>query len=175
MRKAIPKKIRFEVFKRDGFLCAYCGESPPKVVLQVDHIDPVSKGGTNDIDNLVTSCQPCNIGKGATSLLKVPQSLSDKAKLIAEQEEQIKCYQEIIAKKQARIEDEALQIVDIFCSDGFFDNKDFLTIKRFIGYLGFFEVKDSAEIAKYKFLHSTSRAFKYFCGICLNKYRESQT
>ncbi len=67
-RKAIPKKIRFEVFKRDSFTCQYCGRKAPDIVLHIDHIEPVSKGGTNDILNLITSCQGCNSGKSARKL-----------------------------------------------------------------------------------------------------------
>lgn len=67
-RITLSKKIRFEVFKRDGFKCQYCGKSAPDVVLHVDHINPVSNGGTNDIMNLITSCSECNLGKGATTL-----------------------------------------------------------------------------------------------------------
>lgn len=67
-RKQISKKIRFEVFKRDSFKCQYCGAEPPNVILHVDHIHPVSKDGDNDLLNLITSCQPCNLGKGATPL-----------------------------------------------------------------------------------------------------------
>ena len=67
-RKPISKKLRFEVFKRDSFTCQYCGESAPNVILEVDHIEPVSKGGTNDILNLVTSCFDCNRGKSDKKL-----------------------------------------------------------------------------------------------------------
>lgn len=67
-RKSLSKKLRFEVFKRDSFKCQYCGESAPDVILHVDHIHPVSKGGNNDIMNLITSCQSCNSGKGAVTL-----------------------------------------------------------------------------------------------------------
>jgi hypothetical protein len=62
-RKAISARNRFEVFKRDSFRCQYCGKSSPDVVLHVDHIKPVSKGGDNSIMNLITSCQCCNLGK----------------------------------------------------------------------------------------------------------------
>ncbi|MEZ9451507.1 HNH endonuclease [Vibrio splendidus] len=62
-RKSLSKKIRFEVFKRDKFTCQYCGKTAPNVVLEVDHIEPVSKGGTNDILNLIASCFDCNRGK----------------------------------------------------------------------------------------------------------------
>ncbi|WP_063850829.1 HNH endonuclease [Flammeovirga sp. SJP92] len=67
-RVTLTKKTRFEVFKRDKFQCQYCGKSAPDVVLNVDHIDPVSKGGTNDIINLITSCFDCNQGKKARLL-----------------------------------------------------------------------------------------------------------
>lgn len=62
-RKSLSKKIRFEVFKRDSFTCQYCGRSVPDVILEVDHIKPVSKGGDNEIINLITSCRDCNRGK----------------------------------------------------------------------------------------------------------------
>ena len=62
-RKSIGNKLRFEVFKRDSFTCKWCGKSSPDVVLNIDHIEPVSKGGTNDILNLITSCFECNSGK----------------------------------------------------------------------------------------------------------------
>jgi hypothetical protein len=62
-RKTISKKLRFEIFKRDSFKCQYCGSSAPDVVLEVDHINPVSKGGANNILNYVTSCYDCNRGK----------------------------------------------------------------------------------------------------------------
>lgn len=62
-RKGIGKKLRFEVFKRDRFTCQYCGAAAPEAILHVDHISPVSKGGGNDILNLITSCASCNLGK----------------------------------------------------------------------------------------------------------------
>lgn len=62
-RKALSNKTRFEVFKRDSFTCQYCGKKSPEVVLNVDHISPVSRGGKDDILNLITSCFPCNSGK----------------------------------------------------------------------------------------------------------------
>lgn len=62
-RKQLSKKLRFEIFKRDSFKCQYCGKSAPDVILHVDHLNPVAKGGDNDILNLVTSCFDCNSGK----------------------------------------------------------------------------------------------------------------
>ena len=62
-RKAIPKGLRFEIFKRDSFTCQYCGRKAPDVVLWIDHIHPVAADGGNDILNLLTSCEDCNSGK----------------------------------------------------------------------------------------------------------------
>lgn len=67
-RKGLSKKIRFEVFKRDSFTCQYCGNSAPNVLLEVDHIKPVSKQGEDDITNLITSCFDCNRGKSDREL-----------------------------------------------------------------------------------------------------------
>lgn len=67
-RKPISKRTRFEVFKRDMFSCQYCGKKSPDVVLHVDHIKPVSKGGKNTITNLITACRDCNLGKSNVEL-----------------------------------------------------------------------------------------------------------
>jgi hypothetical protein len=65
---AVGKTVRFEVFKRDKFTCQYCGKSAPDVILHADHIHPKSKGGADDITNLVTSCFDCNMGKSDKQL-----------------------------------------------------------------------------------------------------------
>ncbi len=57
-------KVRFEVFKRDNFTCQYCGRKAPNVILHLDHIFPKSKGGKNEKENYITSCEECNLGKG---------------------------------------------------------------------------------------------------------------
>lgn len=44
--------------------CVYCGISELSDRLSVDHIFPVSKGGTNDPTNLITACRGCNSSKG---------------------------------------------------------------------------------------------------------------
>jgi hypothetical protein len=67
-RKGIPKRVRFEVFKRDSFTCQYCGRKSPDIILEIDHIDPVANGGDGDIMNLVTACEDCNAGKSDKQL-----------------------------------------------------------------------------------------------------------
>jgi hypothetical protein len=62
-------KKRFKVFERDHFRCRYCGRGPmDNAILHADHIFPKSKGGSDKMDNLITSCQDCNFGKNADIL-----------------------------------------------------------------------------------------------------------
>ena len=65
-RTSISKRTRFEVFKRDRFTCQYCGAQG--VPLECDHVFPISKGGSNEDDNLVAACVPCNRSKGAMTI-----------------------------------------------------------------------------------------------------------
>lgn len=63
---AVSKSLRFQVFRRDGHTCQYCGGRPPDVALVVDHVVPAALGGSDEPANLVTSCRDCNTGKSAT-------------------------------------------------------------------------------------------------------------
>lgn len=60
----LSAKLRFDILKRDLFTCRYCGRKAPGVAISVDHIIPVSLGGTSTESNLATSCMDCNMGKG---------------------------------------------------------------------------------------------------------------
>ena len=55
--------LRFDILRRDGFTCRYCGRKPPAVILEVDHIVPKSVGGPDNEGNLVSACWQCNRGK----------------------------------------------------------------------------------------------------------------
>lgn len=62
-RNKIPNNIRHEVFKRDNFKCIECGATNKEKTLHTDHITPISKGGTDELDNLQTLCETCNLSK----------------------------------------------------------------------------------------------------------------
>lgn len=64
---AISKRLRFEVLRRDGFRCTYCGATPAESELHVDHVIPEALGGQSTPENLTTSCEACNSGKTSTS------------------------------------------------------------------------------------------------------------
>ncbi len=174
-RKSISKKVRFEVFKRDGFTCQYCGAHPPAVILHLDHIHPVAQGGGNEDGNLVTSCESCNQGKSDRSLSDIPQSLQEKAALIIEKEEQIKGYKRVMTAKRQRIEDECDEVVGVYerFRDGFtLNDKARVTVRMFIEKLGVHDVIGAMERAYTNAKIRSGQEFKYFCGICWNKIRE---
>ena len=60
----LSKSVRFNVLKRDNHTCQSCGaRALDGAILEVDHIVPRSKGGSNDESNLQTLCSHCNSGK----------------------------------------------------------------------------------------------------------------
>ena len=69
------------VLARDNWTCCSCGRSAKEhgITLEVDHIIPRSKGGTDELDNLQTLCKKCNIGKSnkdSTDLRRVTTALT---------------------------------------------------------------------------------------------------
>lgn len=62
-REAIPPALRYQVLQRDHGRCAMCGRSGKDVLLHIDHIVPWDRGGPTELDNLVTLCWECNLGK----------------------------------------------------------------------------------------------------------------
>lgn len=172
-RKAISKGKRFDVFKRDGFACQYCGAHPPKVLLHLDHILAVANGGTNDFDNLITACEPCNLGKGARPLTSVPEALADKAARVAEAEEQLAGYSVVMEAKRERVEADIWRVVEALTGKQEIARDRHRSIKMFIEKIGVHEVLDAAEAARAARIYSETREFKYFCGVCWNKVREA--
>ena len=56
------KKIRARVLAAGGYECVYCGTNDK---LSVDHVIPISKGGTDEFENLVVACISCNSKKNS--------------------------------------------------------------------------------------------------------------
>ena len=76
----VPRKFRRQVtntflFARDGYKCQYCGRHKSMLrgreFLTRDHIVPISRGGLNTWQNVVTACSPCNNKKGSHMLEEV--------------------------------------------------------------------------------------------------------
>ena len=65
-RNLMTKKLRDFIKNRDNFTCCYCKNSThaePNLLLEIDHIIPVSKGGKTEENNLQTLCWKCNRSK----------------------------------------------------------------------------------------------------------------
>ncbi len=62
-RRKMTSRMRVDVLRRDGYRCQMCGRQAADVEMHVDHIVPVSRGGTTEISNLQTLCIDCNLGK----------------------------------------------------------------------------------------------------------------
>lgn len=60
------KTLSVAVFKRDGRVCAYCGDTSGP--FHVDHIRPVALDGPTVIENLTVACSWCNVSKGGKTL-----------------------------------------------------------------------------------------------------------
>lgn len=170
----ITKKVRFEVFKRDGFKCAYCGKSPPQITLEVDHIDPRSRGGKDDINNLLTACFECNRGKTNIPLTKAPLKLSENLEILKEQEDQLKEYRKFVKKIENRIikDIEDINAVYKMAFPGweFSDKFKQVSLKRFLSLLPKEEIMSSLELAIAR-VKDSDKVISYFCGICWHKIK----
>ena len=64
-RRKMNSSLRYKILKRDSFRCVICGQSASDgIVLHIDHIKPIAKGGLTTPENLQTLCSECNFGKG---------------------------------------------------------------------------------------------------------------
>jgi 5-methylcytosine-specific restriction endonuclease McrA len=66
---------RAAVMLRDAYTCQYCGATPGRAELTVDHVIPRSRGGRHHWLNLVTACKRCNQIKGSLTLDEVQMRL----------------------------------------------------------------------------------------------------
>lgn len=182
-RKPISKKIRFEVFKRDSFKCQYCGKNAPDVVLEVDHITPVSKGGGNSLINLLTSCFDCNRGKGKREIndRDVIKKQYKEANLIAEKSLQIKemaqWYREIIDAESEAVDILIKHFLSNICLDRYqIDEDGRQKFKQYYRRFGFRAVLNGINLSveryflkpKYKSEYNADKAMRMIGGICYN-------
>lgn len=184
---SLSKRVRFEVFKRDRFTCAYCGQRPPDVVLEVDHVHPKCQGGSDEMDNLVTSCEGCNRGKAGKGLgdvapavdemqrLAAMQEMAERASLLQKQREE--------ARQMRALEDEAVEDAmgwwnDIGGSDDSGEHGYRRSLKRFLKSLSPIEIHEAFESTGRMWdrkSHLTqAQAWRYFCGACWSMIREKE-
>lgn len=64
-QKQVEPRIAWEVFRRDNFICVYCGDD--RNAMTYDHYVPRSHGGPTNVENGRTACKNCNLLKGDTT------------------------------------------------------------------------------------------------------------
>lgn len=103
---SVRKSVRFAVFDRDNYTCRYCGRSTDDgVILEVDHVIPRSKGGSDEIENLATACADCNRGKSAKEIgSTAPETERDRRRRLQELAEIKRSSEELAALASARRE-----------------------------------------------------------------------
>lgn len=177
-RKALSKKLRFEVFKRDSFKCQYCGRGAPEVLLHVDHIKPVKDGGGNDMLNLITSCKDCNLGKGArrindnTTLEKQRHELEELQQK-REQLEMMMRWRDELEEIKDQAGNYAIEKYErLFnCSLSAYGEE---TLKKEVSQFGLTNVLEAMDITSLRLNIPPNDRMRYMAGICWNKIKESK-
>lgn len=180
-RKPLSKKIRFEVFKRDKFVCQYCGRMAPDIILEVDHIVPVAEGGTDDMLNLITSCRDCNRGKGKTRISDDTEIKKQQQQLVelAEKREQTEMLMEWKRELASLLNEQADMLADYIgaMTQWIPNEKGIIDLKRWIAEFGFEEVQESIDISYSYYFYGSEKtwekAFSKIGGICYNRRKQA--
>ena len=183
-RKNIPNKLRFEVFKRDSFTCQYCGQSAPNVVLEVDHLLPVSKGGDNDILNLITSCWTCNNGK--SNILLTDNTMLEKQKAQLDELNEKRLQLEMMIEWRESLnnldDDIAQKIADYFGGQANCDVNEtgLKKIKQWTKKFTYQQILEAVELSVNQYVKKgtndeTNKAFDMVPRICAAKKRQTET
>lgn len=81
----IRQEKRLAIYIRDNFVCMHCGmdlrtiQPGDGIRIELDHVIPASKGGSNQASNLITSCSACNAQRGNKDIEEVHPLLSQRA------------------------------------------------------------------------------------------------
>lgn len=154
-REAIRKSVRFEVFKRDNFTCQYCGAKAPDAILHIDHINPVSNGGDNEIINLLTACVACNAGKSDRLLTDTASLDKQRAQLeeLNERREQLEmmlAWRDSLAGLNEELVDETAARIEQFIPGNTVNEAGKSHVRKWLKKYSFEEIMFAAEIADEK-------------------------
>ena len=117
MPSVVSKRLRFEVLRRDGHRCWYCGIDASETNLVIDHVIPLSLGGRTVPENLVAACRPCNSGKSSVLLNdRTVAAVRDDAHRWAAARQL--AYEELLAEEQ-EVEDDIDYFAEIWNGWGY--------------------------------------------------------
>lgn len=71
--RELTDRDKFRIACRDKFTCQFCGAMPGNDQIEIDHLIPISRGGSDNAENLVALCKKCNRGK--SDAIAFPPSL----------------------------------------------------------------------------------------------------
>lgn len=172
-RKSISKRRRFEIFKRDNFTCQYCGRRPPTVVLQLDHVIPVCQGGDDSTANLVAACEDCNAGKSGVPLDQAIEVVETEVERGRERLAQMKAVQKLAIEERKFMDAAVEEVAAAFGWDHPLELTEDRSIRVFLQKLPLADVLNAVNICQSKIQDNPRQQFKYFCGICWSRIRES--
>jgi hypothetical protein len=172
---AVSKKTRFEIFKRDGFACQYCGKKPPDSLLECDHVQPLCEGGSDEYHNLITSCFDCNRGKGGVNLGasdcdRVQEMQLEKIAQLAAFNKMLIQSEKARKNQLAWLNEQVATNLDWAELNGF-EEKSIVTFSK---RMDFSEIIHASEIAGGKRIRGDAARWRYFCGVCWSMIREKE-
>lgn len=174
---AVSKALRFQILRRDGHACRYCGRTAPEVKLTVDHVVATALGGGDEPENLVTACSDCNGGKSATPAdAAIVAQVSEDAlrwararaaaaeKLLAEHDLRAESHDQFLEKWNSwTAGGKPLELPPSWPQD----------VDRFLGYgLPMPLLLESVDIAMNGKNIRHDAIYKYMCGVLWNKVRK---
>lgn len=109
--RSVSRRMRFEILKRDGHRCRYCGATAPDVQLTVDHVIPLALGGDNNPSNLTTACRDCNAGKAS-----VPPE-ADKVAEVNEMAERLRLAFKKVSEEDREERQKRFDVLDMVVCD----------------------------------------------------------
>lgn len=108
----IRQEKRLAIYIRDNFICQHCQLNLQTIQpgdglrIELDHLTPVSKGGSNHQSNLVTSCSKCNLERGDRNLEEIHPLHSNQQRILRQASKEINVHlaKQVLAERKAQKE-----------------------------------------------------------------------
>lgn len=172
---SLSKRTRFEVLKRDGFSCRYCGATAIAGLLEVDHVIPVAEGGLDVPENLVAACLDCNRGKSAVPLDESRLSPGRTTEAMLEHAEQMRAYLAAVQEVEDAIQDLVDHVIRHWQANVDEEGMPTSLAKRMPYYLrkmSMPRILEAVEITGSKGLRGALATKKYFVAVARNMMSE---